>query len=45
MAVPKPIITRASRSTSQIVERRVAPSANRIPIVPVQLEMEKAFPH
>src|SRR5215470_15906458 len=32
IAVPAAIITSASLSTSQIVERRVAPSANRIPI-------------
>src|SRR5215472_6080297 len=32
IAVPAAIITSASRSTSQIAERRVAPSANRIPI-------------
>src|SRR5437016_6812006 len=32
IAVPAAIITSASRSTSQMAERRVAPSANRIPI-------------
>ena len=32
IAVPPAIMTSASRSTSQMVERRVAPSANRIPI-------------
>ena len=32
MAVPAAIIRNASRNTSQIAERRVAPSAKRMPI-------------